>query len=127
MGRPLSGYRSTLKAHSDFKNVYSTGTRFYRNGLVFYYRKAENLVFRYGIAISKRFGNAVKRNKMRRRLKEIVRISENLPNNVEIIFGINGKCKEFSFLELKANCDWAFEKISKRPMKASLKLEGHEK
>jgi ribonuclease P protein component len=112
----MSGFRSTLKAHSDFKLVYSSKSRFYRDGLVFYYRKAENIVFRYAISISKRFGCAVKRNKMRRRIKEIVRTSELLPANSEIIFGINGKCKEFSYFDLKARCDWAFTKIGKRPV-----------
>ena len=79
----------TLRAYSEFRRVYATKTRFFRNGLGFCYRRAENLVFRFGISIPKHFGKAVERNKLRRRIKEIIRHCHCIPLYSEIVFCVN--------------------------------------
>ncbi|MDD3000360.1 MAG: ribonuclease P protein component [Candidatus Riflebacteria bacterium] len=109
----MSVSRSTLRAHSEFKRVYSAKTRLFRNGLVFYYRKADGVVFRFAVSVPKRYGKAVERNKVRRRLKEIIRTAETLPEMTEVVFGVNSKCSELSYMKLKLACDWAFEKMSR--------------
>lgn len=109
----MSVFRSTLRAHSEFRRVYSAKTRVFRNGLVFYYRKTDGLVFRFAVSVPKRFGKAVERNKVRRRLKEIVRTSDSLPEMTEVVFGVSTKCDELSYARLKLACDWAFNKMSK--------------
>ena len=63
----------TLRSYSEFRRVFDTKARFFRNGLGFCYRRANNILFRFGISIPKRFGKAVERNKLRRRIKEIIR------------------------------------------------------
>mgnify|MGYP002627475768 CR=1 FL=1 len=103
---------NTLRAYSEFRRVYATKTRFFRNGLGFCYRRAENLVFRFGISIPKHFGKAVERNKLRRRIKEIIRHCHSVPLNSEIVFCVRKPCSEFTFDSLKQICEWGFNKIS---------------
>ncbi|MBQ3644433.1 MAG: ribonuclease P protein component [Candidatus Riflebacteria bacterium] len=102
----------TLRAYSDFRRVFATKARFFRNGLGFCFRRAENLDFRFGISIPKHFGKAVERNKLRRRLKEIVRHCSCIPLFSEIVFCVRKPCSDFTFESLKQTCEWGFNKIS---------------
>ena len=102
----------TLRAYSEFRRVFDTKARFFRNGLIFYFRKEKDLSFRFGVAIPKRFGIAVERNKLRRRIKEIIRHSKCIPIDSEVVFCIRKPCKDFSFESLKQACEWGFNKIS---------------
>ena len=111
MGKPQGNERLTLRVYSDFQRVFAAKTRFFRNGLGFCYRKASGIDFRFGVSIPKRFGKAVERNQLRRRLREIIRRSESLPDFAEIVFCVSKPCRELSFLTLKATCDWGFDKI----------------
>lgn len=85
----------------------------FRNGLGFCVRKADGLSFRFGMSVPKRFGKAVDRNKIRRRLREIVRCSGALPDSAEIVFCINRPCRLLTFSVLKDACEWAFVKIER--------------
>ena len=102
----------TLRAYSEFRRVFATKARFFRNGLCFYYRRAKELPFRFGVSIPKRFGKAVERNKLRRRIKEIIRHSQSIPTDSEVVFCIRKQCSDFSFESLKQTCEWGFNKIS---------------
>ena len=107
-----AGSRLTLRAHSEFQRVFAARTRFFRNGLGFCFRKASDAEFRYGISIPKRFGKAVERNKIRRRLKEVIRRSELLPRDAQIVVCVSKPCGELTFDSIKTACDWAFVKIA---------------
>lgn len=102
-----------MRARSDFQRVYSEGTRFSRNGLGFCVRKTGVDDFKFGIAISKRYGNAVKRNKLRRQIKEIIRLSAVLPTSVEVVLSVYRPCKFFDFVVLRDALHWGFARMGK--------------
>lgn len=64
-----------LRNNKEFKLVYKNGKNFWNRNLILYRRKNDLEVTRLGITITKKFGNAVLRNKIRRRLSEIYRIN----------------------------------------------------
>ncbi|WP_338553775.1 ribonuclease P protein component [Paenibacillus sp. KS-LC4] len=69
--------RLRLRNRSDFGRVYRGGRSFANGQFVVYWSKqpvAEP--FRLGISASKKIGNAVVRNRMRRVIKEIIRLNE---------------------------------------------------
>jgi ribonuclease P protein component len=74
--------RERLKRRADFKAV-AGGRRVARAGFVLQARKAENETdgkpreARFGFTVTKKTGNAVVRNRIRRRLREAVRLMEN--------------------------------------------------
>ncbi len=69
---------TTLKKNKEYRNVYSRGKSFADRYLVIYFL-ANNLDFcRFGFTVSKKTGNAVTRNRVRRLLKEACRLNSDI-------------------------------------------------
>ncbi len=65
-----------LLRHADFERVYKQGRRHFAPHLTaFYRRREEGNTLRIGFTVSKMLGGAVQRNRMRRRLREAVRLN----------------------------------------------------
>ena len=62
-----------MRSKSDFTRVFEEGTTFSNSMMVLKMASNELTANRFGFTVSKRIGNAVTRNKAKRRLKEIVR------------------------------------------------------
>lgn len=63
-----------LRNREDFGRIYRNGKSFANNQFVVYWsRQMKAEPFRLGVSASKKIGNAVVRNRMRRLVKEIVR------------------------------------------------------
>ena len=69
-------YTVTLKKNYEFRRLYSKGTSSATPCLAFYCRKTRNPNNRIGFTVSNKVGNAVTRNRIRRRLREIYRLHE---------------------------------------------------
>lgn len=69
-------YSVSLKSNRDFRRLYSRGKRAVSPTLVLYVQRNRSGCNRLGITVSKKLGNAVARNKVRRRLREIYRLHE---------------------------------------------------
>ena len=66
---------SRILRHADFERVYKQGKRhFAANMTAFYLERAEQGGSRIGFTVSRALGGAVQRNRMRRRLREAVRL-----------------------------------------------------
>jgi len=63
----------TLKKKKDFDKVFNDGDSRASRYFVLYWKPNTREQNRYGFSINKRVGKAVVRNKLRRRLKEIIR------------------------------------------------------
>lgn len=105
----------TLKKNYEFKNVLSKG-RFYLGKYVTVYIKKNNKNENYiGIAVNTKVGNAVKRNRIKRLIRESYRLNkEQLKKGSDIVFMWNKQSdidranfseiyKEICFLMNKAN------------------------
>lgn len=65
-----------LRDRSDFNRIYRHGRSFANSQFVVYWSKrSETESFRMGVSVSKKLGNAVVRNRMRRVVKELVRLN----------------------------------------------------
>jgi ribonuclease P protein component len=70
---PRSG---RLLRHADFERVYKQGRRhFAAHMTVFYLRRADGEGMRVGFTVGRVLGDAVDRNRMKRRLRESVRLT----------------------------------------------------
>lgn len=75
-----------LASAEHFRQAYREGKRFSDGLLVIYVRRNGLPVCRVGIAVAKRVGTAVKRNRTRRRVREACRRwSGNRPAGVDIV------------------------------------------
>ena len=91
-----------LKKDSDFRKVYKHGKSFANRNLVMYMLDNKSDYTRVGISVSKKVGNAINRNKIRRRIKEAYRlnIDENVKNGYDIIFIARVSCNEAEYKDI---------------------------
>lgn len=75
----------SIKENSDFKRLYYRGKSCVKKRLVLYYRKNRFSYTRLGITVSPKVGNAVKRNRVRRLLKENYRILKGISAGYDIV------------------------------------------
>jgi ribonuclease P protein component len=65
---------NTLVKDEEFRKIYKKGTSYVGAYLVLYAIKSENRQF--GITVSKKIGKAVTRNRVRRLIKEFIRLND---------------------------------------------------
>lgn len=101
-------YTISLKENKQFRRLYAKGKSALTPYLVLYCRKNGRSVSRLGITVSGKLGNAVTRNKIRRRIREIYRLNEDklqsgydlvVVARVKAVYGTYGDL-ERSFLKL---------------------------
>ena len=65
-----------LRSRSDFSRVYRTGSSFANSQFVVYWlKRPETERFRAGVSVSRKLGGAVVRNRIRRVVKELIRLN----------------------------------------------------
>jgi len=92
-----------LRNRADFSRVYRHGKSFANHQFVLYWsRKKEVEQFRVGVSCSKKIGNAVVRNRMRRLVKEIVRHHQHeIVEHIDLIFIVRKGALGKSYQELE--------------------------
>jgi len=106
-----------LLRHSDFERVYQQGRRhFAAHMTVFYLQRTDKGLegARVGFTVSKALGGAVQRNRIRRRLREAVRLG-NFPIAIAVDVVINPKRSALTadFCDLQGEVIKAFQMIKK--------------
>jgi len=115
-GKRLFPRSSRLLRHADFERVYKQGRRqFFASMTVFYLGRSEGKGLRIGFTVSRALGRAVQRNRMKRRLREAVRLTRPLPGpNVDVVFNPKRIVLSVDFSELSNEMRRAFEVIEKK-------------
>ena len=85
-----------LKKEKDFNKVFKSGKRAFSDTVTLYYLPSKE--FKVGFAVSKKHGTSVKRNRIKRLLREAFR-SFSFENNPEFFFVILPKIAEDYTLE----------------------------
>jgi len=92
----------TLKTNREFERVFRKGKSAGHRDLVILGRRGRNKDVRIGFCISRKTGNAVARNKLRRRLKEIIREMEpEFKPRWEIVIVAKERTTEMSYQALR--------------------------
>lgn len=79
--------RYRLRSNTEFKEVYKYGKNYWNRNLVLYVKKNGLGYTRVGYSITKKIGNSVVRNRIRRQMKEIYRLKSNsIKDNYDLIF-----------------------------------------
>lgn len=103
-----------VKKNQDFKTILDGKKTIGNKYMVIYYKENNIYINRYGISVSKKIGNAVTRNKIKRQVKNIIDKNENLfkKNQDYIIIirkaflGLNFQEKEKCLVDLITNNKW---------------------
>jgi ribonuclease P protein component len=104
---------TVMRKRSDFLAA-NKGLRVARPGFVLLARPNEGLGMRCGVTVTKRIGNAVARNRMKRRLRELARAVlpvEGLAGHDHVLIGREGGI-ERDFAKMRAELSAALERAA---------------
>ena len=91
-----------IKKHEEFSNIINNGTKLKGKYLLIFYQNKNYIKPNFGLAISKKVGNAVLRNKLKRRLRNIIDNNRLLfKNNKNYIIMIKKEATLASYKELE--------------------------
>lgn len=97
-----------IKKNLDFDRIIKSNKPFRYKDYVIYLERNTNDVYKFGLSVGKKIGNAVTRNKYKRRLKNIID-EKNYQNNFNCIIIVGKGILSRSFDEMKENLFKAFE------------------
>lgn len=101
-----------IKKNKDFLRLYKKGKFFVAKYLVLYALNNNSNLNRLGVTASKKFGNSVKRNRIRRLIKESYRYYEGqLKQGFDLVF-VARSCDELpNFSEIKKEMKYLLKKL----------------
>ena len=80
---------SLLRKTSEFNLVYRSGKRLYGKGFALIYLNGDQPASRLGISVQKKVGNAVRRNRIKRIIRETFRLNrDTFPGSSDIVFAV---------------------------------------
>lgn len=102
----------SLKKNSLFKKVFKEGKKYSDSSLRIYILPSDEKMIKLGISIPKKIKGAVIRNRIKRRLREIVRIviDDKVKEGYNIVIVPDIKIKDISFQELSLKFENIFLK-----------------
>lgn len=101
-----------LRRHGEFQKVFSDGRSWANRYLVVNVLPSGEK--KVGICVGRSLGNAVVRNRIRRRLRELVRKHwEEFPDNAWIVLIARGSCKRAPFREIEQGLKNALAGVAK--------------
>jgi ribonuclease P protein component len=110
---PRSG---RLLRHADFERVYKQGRRHFSTHMtVFYLRRTEGEGLRVGFTVGRALGGAVDRNRMKRRLRESVRLTRPAAEPAaDVVINPKKSLQTAEFPALLSEVSRAFEVIAQK-------------
>ena len=103
--------KKTLEIEKIIKNKNSVGNKYF---VIYTMENDETIHYRFCLSIGKKYGIAVLRNKMKRRLREIINKNSNLLKKLDYVFVIKPLSIELSFDEIEKNIIYLLKKEENR-------------
>jgi ribonuclease P protein component len=92
--------------------IYKTGRKIHSERFILFWRENEIGHHRLGIAVSRKVGNSVVRNRTKRLFREIFRKSlRRIPGRADIIINAKSSCAKTNYLELREEFLAAIQRI----------------
>lgn len=79
-----------IRTRREFDRIYATGHRGHAPGMAVVVARGQQAYHRLGLSVSRRVGGAVRRNRIKRRIREVFRLSrQHIPGCLDIV--VNGR------------------------------------
>ena len=102
----------TIKQNYEFRRLYAKGKSAVTPSLVMYCRKNGRGHNRLGVTVSTKLGHAVVRNRARRRLREMFRLSQGrMRQGFDVLLVARGKTARIPYSILQRDYDAALSKL----------------
>ena len=103
----------TIKENYEFRRLYSKGNSAVTPSVVVYCRKNGRTHNRLGVTVSTKIGHAVVRNRARRRLRELFRLSQGeMLQGYDVLLVARGKTARIPHRYLKRDYETAMQKLN---------------
>lgn len=102
-----------LKKNKEFQHVFQGGKSMANRQFVVYaLEKKEQTEFRIGLSVSKKIGNAVTRNRVKRLVRQaFLEMKEQLPGSVDIVVVARKPTAEMTFEEVQKSLQHVIRKL----------------
>jgi len=101
-----------LRKHADFDKVYRNGRRLFSAHLTIFFLRRESGGTRVGFTVPRTLGGAVERNRIRRRMREAVRLSPNdAGSGADVVIHPKKSALAANFSELCREVTRALERV----------------
>ncbi|GGD02614.1 ribonuclease P [Pontibacillus chungwhensis BH030062] len=103
-----------IKKNEEFQHVFKKGSSFANRQLVLYYvKKEEQPHFRIGLSVSKKIGNAVMRNQIKRYLRQaFLELEPRMEQNYDIVVIARKPTNQMNFQEIKKSLSHVLKKTN---------------
>ncbi|HYN15837.1 MAG TPA: ribonuclease P protein component [Terriglobales bacterium] len=114
-----------LRKHADFEKVYRSGQRLFSAHMTVFFLRSDSGPARVGFTVPRALGAAVERNRIRRRMREAVRLNlRDLGDAVDVVIHPKESALAADFARLREEMARAFARIrssavGRRPRTAS--------
>ncbi|MBP3432025.1 MAG: ribonuclease P protein component [Clostridia bacterium] len=102
-----------LRKNNQFNYIYKKGERVHTENFTLFVVKSKYQSYKIGFSISKKLGKANKRNKLKRRMREIVK-NLNIPSFCNYVLLAKENSVNLEFQQLKNELKRIFEKYEKK-------------
>ena len=100
-----------LKNSRDFDRIIKNNKPYKYKDYIIYIEKNTNSIYKFGLSVGKKVGNAVKRNFIKRRIKAIID-EKDYQNNFNCIIIVGKGINERTFKEMKENLFFSFKNLN---------------
>lgn len=102
-----------IKKNEEFQKIIKNGQSFANRQLVLYYLEKEQPHFRIGLSVSKKLGNAVKRNQIKRYLRHaFIDLEDQIKPNYDLIVIARMPVANMNFHEIKKSLSHLLKKTN---------------
>lgn len=103
-----------LTGRENFLRIQRSREGFKTKNLIVRYEKNQSSTARYGLTVSKRVGNAVARNRVKRCLREAIRINSSQEQGVNVVFIAKSSAKDATFSVIEKEVCFVLLKLGLR-------------
>ena len=99
---------NTIKKSEDFQKIIKNNKSFRTKYFYIYITKHEETTYHFGLSVGKKIGNAVRRNKVKRQLREIINEND-YQKNIDCIIIVRREINGANFSEIKEDLNEIFK------------------